>query len=155
MMNGTGSRWHKQHGQAVTEFALVLPIILMVVIGITDLGRGIYYYNTLSNLAREGARFGMVLQSSDWDVDGNEPGEYTSIGTYAGTNTIVGRIAAQAVILDPSITKVTISTPSGTGSFLHLPVTVAVEYPFSPLFSQWIHSVPVTKISAESTMRIE
>ena len=42
------------------EFALILPLLLLLVMGIFDLGRGIYYYSAIHSAAREGARYGAV-----------------------------------------------------------------------------------------------
>jgi hypothetical protein len=49
-----------QKGQGLTELALILPLFLMLVMFIFDLGRGIYYYSTIHSAAREGARYGAV-----------------------------------------------------------------------------------------------
>ena len=46
----------KQKGQAVVEFALVLPLFFMLFWGIIYTGLLYSYYRTLSNLARESAR---------------------------------------------------------------------------------------------------
>ncbi len=46
---------------AMLEFALVLPILLLIIFGIIDFGRAFYLYNNLTNAAREGARAGAVL----------------------------------------------------------------------------------------------
>ena len=43
-------------GQSIIEFALVLPILLLVLFGITEFGRAIMISNILSTAAREGAR---------------------------------------------------------------------------------------------------
>lgn len=47
-------------GQALAEFALVVPIFLLLLFGIIDLGRLVYTANALSNGAREAARAGSV-----------------------------------------------------------------------------------------------
>jgi Flp pilus assembly protein TadG len=44
------------------EFALVLPIFLLLVVSLFDLGRAVFAYNTLTNAAREGARLAIVNQ---------------------------------------------------------------------------------------------
>lgn len=49
-------------GQALVEFALVIPIFLLVLIALFDLGRAVFAYNTLTNAAREGARMAIVNQ---------------------------------------------------------------------------------------------
>jgi Flp pilus assembly protein TadG len=53
---------HRQRGQGLTEFALVIPIFLVLVVALFDLGRAVFAYNTLTNAAREGARIAIVNQ---------------------------------------------------------------------------------------------
>jgi Flp pilus assembly protein TadG len=50
----------KTRGQTLVEFALVLPIFLLVLFGIIDAGRLVYQNTTLSQAAREGARLASV-----------------------------------------------------------------------------------------------
>ena len=51
------TRRHKrQRSQALIEFALVSPVLLLLLFGVIDLGRAIFYYDTLNHAAREGAR---------------------------------------------------------------------------------------------------
>ena len=50
-------------GQGLVEFALVIPVFLLLMMGILDFGRAILAYNTLSNAARDGARVAIVDQS--------------------------------------------------------------------------------------------
>ena len=46
----------------MVEFALVIPIFLLLLVAIFDLGRAVFAYNTLTNAAREGARLAAVNQ---------------------------------------------------------------------------------------------
>lgn len=52
-------------GNAVIEFALVLPILLLVLFGITEFGRAIMTKNILHTASREGARLAAVSPVSD------------------------------------------------------------------------------------------
>ena len=52
-------------GNAVIEFALVLPLLLLVVFGITEFGRAIMTTNILNTASREGARLAAVSAFSD------------------------------------------------------------------------------------------
>jgi Flp pilus assembly protein TadG len=54
----------RRRGQALVEFALVLPILLLFIFGIIDAGRLIFTYNTVGNAARDGVRVAIVNQSS-------------------------------------------------------------------------------------------
>jgi Flp pilus assembly protein TadG len=49
-----------ERGQAVAEFALVIPIFLLLVFAIVDFGMGFHAWITVTNSAREGARLGAV-----------------------------------------------------------------------------------------------
>ena len=51
-------------GQSLVEFALVIPLFLVMLFGIIDIGRVIWANDALSNAAREGARFASVTGSS-------------------------------------------------------------------------------------------
>lgn len=52
----------RRRGQALVEFALVIPLFLLLLVAIFDLGRAVFAWNTLSNAAREGARIAIVNQ---------------------------------------------------------------------------------------------
>jgi hypothetical protein len=49
-----------QIGQSLVEFALLLPVMVLFLMVIFDLGRAAYYYSAIHNAAREGARRGAV-----------------------------------------------------------------------------------------------
>jgi Flp pilus assembly protein TadG len=56
---------HRQRGQGVVEFAVVLPVFLFILISILDFGRAIYAYSVVANCAREGARRGIILAEDE------------------------------------------------------------------------------------------
>ncbi len=49
---------HEHKGQAMVEMALLLPLLVLLAIGMVDLGRAFYYKEAITNVAREGARYG-------------------------------------------------------------------------------------------------
>jgi Flp pilus assembly protein TadG len=55
-MNGRG----RQSGQSMVEFALVIPIFLLFLLGLIEMGRAVYTWNAISQGAREGARLAAV-----------------------------------------------------------------------------------------------
>ena len=60
---GLGTRDRRRsRGQGLVEFAIVMPIIAMVVLGMVDLSRAVYSYNTLAQAARQAARLAIVNQ---------------------------------------------------------------------------------------------
>lgn len=50
-----------EKGQALVEFALLVPIFLLLLFAVVDFGMGFYSWITVTNAAREGARLGAVL----------------------------------------------------------------------------------------------
>jgi len=57
------SRSRRGRGQALVEFALILPVFLLIFFGIIDAGRLIFTYNTIANASRSAARVAIVNQS--------------------------------------------------------------------------------------------
>src|SRR5207245_11662346 len=53
-----------QCSQALIEFALVSPVLLLLLFGVIDLGRAIFYYDTINHAAREGARVAVRASNS-------------------------------------------------------------------------------------------
>jgi Flp pilus assembly protein TadG len=54
----------RSRGQSLVEFALVLPLFLLLFMVVMDLGTAVFTYNSLTNAAREGARLAVVNQDS-------------------------------------------------------------------------------------------
>ena len=50
-VTNVGRRRESPRGQAMVEFALVVPIILVLLMSVLDFGRAIYAYNTISGAA--------------------------------------------------------------------------------------------------------
>lgn len=57
-----------EKGQAAVEFALVLPILLLLIFGIIDFGRVLYTKNALTSLSQEAARHASIYYSSENDT---------------------------------------------------------------------------------------
>lgn len=101
-----------ERGQAMVEFAIIVPILLVVLLGIMQLG--IVYNNwvTLTDAARAGARKGAVCRS------GCSPD-----ATTATTNAVKN----SAADLNQSNLSVSVSSTWAQGS----DVTVSASYPWS------------------------
>jgi Flp pilus assembly protein TadG len=57
----------KNDGQALVEFAIILPILLLILMGIVEFGMMLNSYLTVRNASREGARTAIV-GSSDLEI---------------------------------------------------------------------------------------
>jgi Flp pilus assembly protein TadG len=51
----------REEGAAAVEFALVLPILLVLVFGIIEFGMILYFQGVVASASREGARHGIVV----------------------------------------------------------------------------------------------
>jgi hypothetical protein len=131
-----------ERGQSLVEFALVLPILLILLLGILDFGRAISAYNSVSNGARTGARVAIVNQ----DIDAisaavqSEAFGLDSVDVDFNAN-------AEGVPACPA------SGPCCPRIGCVIEVSVSTEYiPATPIFSQLVGSITV---SSESQMPIE
>ena len=61
-LQATGQR---RRGAAIVEFSLVFVLLMLVVLGLMDLGRGVWTYTTLAQASREAARYIMVHGSAN------------------------------------------------------------------------------------------
>src|SRR3954467_14207972 len=79
-------------GQSVAEFALVIPLFLVMLFGIIDIGRVVWANDALANAAREGARYASVTGSSLITPDSTPAQIKSYTANYAiaaGTNVTV------------------------------------------------------------------
>lgn len=64
-------RKKSEKGQAMVEFALILPVLLLIIAGIIDFGWVFHQQVIANNASREAARYASVYyyQSSNWDSE--------------------------------------------------------------------------------------
>lgn len=69
-------------GQAIVEFALSLPILLLLLVGTVDIGRGFQAYVSLGNAVREAAREAAVHggdATTKWGPSANDANVVTAV----------------------------------------------------------------------------
>ena len=109
------SKLRESRGNAVVEMALVLPILLLLVFGITEFGRAWMTMNILQTASREGARLAVVtgpdeagviarvtavcnaaaIEPTDVSVDGpdiDDPERKVTVVVTADFNVVTGRV---------------------------------------------------------------
>ena len=59
----------RESGSVMVEFALVLPLVLAVLLGIFDFGRALNYWNDANQMAANGARFAAVNRNPGGTTD--------------------------------------------------------------------------------------
>jgi Flp pilus assembly protein TadG len=133
----------EQKGTAVVEFALVAPLLFLLLFGILDFGRALNYYNQETQLAGLGARAAAV----DRNPDGVNQASGTSIQSQLVNTYAKGELNGKMTAC--------ISMPNGAG--VGKPVTVQTHYSFHflPLISAALGGATTLDISASQTERQE
>ena len=119
--------------QSLVEFALTLPLFLLLVTGIFDVARAVWQENSLAYAAREGTRYAIVHGSAGSPV----VGPCTSCLNPVANNlsNIVDAVTTNAIGVYNI--DVTVDYPDGDNQRNHR-VTVDVTAPFTPLPSQYL-----------------
>ncbi|GAC1457359.1 MAG: hypothetical protein NVS1B1_01700 [Candidatus Limnocylindrales bacterium] len=124
---------HDERAQSLVEFALTLPLFLLVVTGLFDVGRAVWQENTLAYAAREGTRYAIVHGSAGNPVAG--PCSVCVNPSANNLGNVVSAVTAAAVGVY-NIT-VTIDYPDTTND-RNSRVLVDATAPFVPLPSQYL-----------------
>lgn len=116
-------------GQSLVEFALLLPLLILILVGVLDLGRAFNSYIVITNAARNGAYYGSM-----------NPSDSTGI-----VQRVLGETQGSGVTLTSDNVTVTSGGTVGT------PVQVTVRYDFHMLTSflpglQTIHLASQTEM---------
>lgn len=142
-------RVHAHSGQSMVEFAPVFLIVVILLIGLFDLGRAVYYYSSLSNAVREAARYAIVHNADLKDV-------YNSVGHCTDSGSLIDKVVEYSFGLELShysqiqacVTKPDelFDTVTISATYLYDPVTPLIEGIFG-------HESGIP-FEVESTMRI-
>lgn len=119
-------------GQEMVEFAIILPLLVLFLVGVFDLGRLFHAAIVVTNAAREGARYAMMYPDDIAGIDGAAVAEATSSGITL-TTAMVSRLC-----------------PGGTCARGET-VEVRVTFPFTWLLSG---AVPLPAVQIERAVRM-
>ena len=135
-----------EKGAQLVEFALVLPMLLLVVLGIAEFGFMFQRYEVLTNAAREGARIAVLPGYATADVE-----ERVEAYLEAGGVPITGTNPAVLVENDALV------VPGGTTiPMRRVTVTYTYSYMFLGAIGSWFDATYTTQtLSAVSSMRVE
>ncbi len=127
-------------GQALVEFALVAPILLLLILGMVDFARAWSAYEVITYQARRGARMAVV----------DDPGT-----TEADVIQAI-RDGLSVASLDPALATITIAGfRAGRGT----PAQVQIDYPYSLVFAgrflDWLSGSEDLVLSTQFVMRNE
>jgi TadE-like protein len=136
-----------EDGVALVEFALVLPVLVLLLFGMIDFGKAFNYWIDETHLANEGAR---------WAVVNKNPGSSgTSLQEYIREQGTTPELRDGGTPAVPNPLEVCIEFPAGTSN-VGDPVKVTVEttYRWLGVIADRI-SITETPIVGSATMRLE
>lgn len=112
--------WRGRSAGPIVEFALVVPMLLMLVMGVVDFGRFYFVKNSLVSAVREGARLGAVQllpcsQSSQITIRTTVKARFSSMG---GSTLDDGQILISCLPAGAPIETVNVSVVGYTVNFL-------------------------------------
>lgn len=153
-----------ERGQSLVEFALVFPLIALIVFGFVDVGRAVFTHNTVTNAAREAARVAAVNQldpvsPGPWNCMKNRPVESTANPSWTFRGCAVAAGASVGVAPDditfsysaPPGTTLQCSTVRNVGCLVT--ITVGADFiPITPIAGSIIGPISMT---SSSVMPIE
>jgi Flp pilus assembly protein TadG len=135
-----------QEGAAAIEFAIILPLLMMILFGIIEFSIAFYDKAMITNASREGARAGIVLQPAPRDAATEDAEIQNVIDSFLANKLItLGTTNIPAV----AITREGFST----GDALTVTVTYIYDYYVLPGFVSGITG-PVT-LDGTTVMKME
>jgi Flp pilus assembly protein TadG len=147
--NARAGRRSGERGQSLLEFAAVVPIFLLVVMGVIDFGVGLKSWIQVTNAAREAARFGAVY-CSQGDIDGTPVSDL-----------VVDRAVESATGLELDTANISVSANCDAGHATES-LSVSIEYdyemisPIGGMMSFLGGGIPSTiTLTSSADMRIE
>jgi Flp pilus assembly pilin Flp len=140
-------RSHDDSGAALIEFALVLPLLLLLVFGIVDFGRAINYWIDETHLANEAARFAAV---------GRNPAPSGNFQDWIAGQAVTKELREGSDSVGGGGLKVCLTFPNGPNPKVGEPLEVRVSTTFNWLpFLNAETGLTSTEIAGSSTMRLE
>ena len=127
---GRTTRHRRTRGQALVEFALVIPLFLLVLCGVLDFGFMLYSRMTIINASREGAR--IAIQTADHSqIPAIVPSQVRTVSSGLTTSSPAMTVTATCVaIKTPGACDFSAPDHSQPGDA----VVVTVNYQYHSLF---------------------
>ncbi len=155
------------HGQALLEFALVLPLLFLLIVNVVNFGGMFYAFITVANAARTGAQYysiGGAMVGSPGQPDASQVSalvaqDLASLPNAAGAQVKVCTLLAGASA-PTCVGTGAGSPPADNESSPYTTLSVDVRYTYTPFIPLWefpalgIHAtLPPTTIHRQSVMR--
>jgi Flp pilus assembly protein TadG len=136
-----------ESGQAMVEFALILPVLLGVVIGIIQFGSAFNYWNDLNQMAGDGARFAAV----DSAPGGGSLTTY--IAGQGDASELRSNTTACLTVIDQASGQTKALSQAVVGDAVRVKTQIITPYSFIPIGP--LKGITAAQLRGNATMRIE
>ncbi|MDN7183083.1 pilus assembly protein [Caballeronia sp. SEWSISQ10-4 2] len=109
----------RQAGSAVVEFALILPLLLLLLFGIVEFSIALYDKAVITNASREAARAGVIYKVPQM--------------TVAQITSVAQNYASNYLITFGTATPISVAVDQSAGTTTGLPLKVTVTYTYGGL----------------------
>ncbi len=140
-------------GASAVEFAIILPILVVLLFGIIEFGIYIYDTSVITNASREGARYG-VLYNVDPTTQEYTPYTAAEIQDHVLNDPTSGTLSSKLITLGSAAAVPTVASAWSPSATAGSELSVTVSYPFSFLVLPNFIATP-GPISATTVMRME
>jgi Flp pilus assembly protein TadG len=147
--DGRRARLADESGVALTEFALVLPILAVLLFGMIEFGRAINYWIDATHLANEAARWAVVNQNP-----GSSQTPAQTLQQYIQSKATTAELRNGGTGAVPAGIAVTICFPSGAAVGQPVRAKASVTYNWMPLLGSRT-GIGSTTIVGRADMRLE
>jgi Flp pilus assembly protein TadG len=139
-------RLREETGVALVEFALVLPVLALILFGALDLGKAYNYWIDETHLAHEGARYAAVNKNPD----PNQPNFLAALREQADTAELKNGGTGSV----PNALRICVYLPDGPAVGNRVRVEVTSTYRFLSFIAGKLNILQ-KGVVADSTMRLE
>jgi Flp pilus assembly protein TadG len=140
MSSGTGRKCRKSaRGQALAEFALVLPVLMLLIAGIVEFGRAWNIKQAVTDAAREGVRYAVVADPTVTE------------------DTVRSRVKERLALASIDTAAATVDISGAFHAAGEMTVSVSTQYrmAFIGALMNWFGASRNVTIDTQATMRSE
>ena len=115
-----------ERGAALVEFALVVPLLMMMMCAAIDFGLAVYTLNNLTAAVREGGRYAAILDGPTWTANSGATAQ----------DSVRNRVYSYIVGMNNGLTAtqtkalITVTNPDATTGIITVKIT---GYPYKPV----------------------
>jgi Flp pilus assembly protein TadG len=127
-MTEAGTKQSRQRGTSAIEFALVLPVLILLVFGIIEFGLLLYDQQVITNASREGVRYGIKYRNKAYYSSAQVQTRVNSYIFPSYPTTTPSRLIRLGS--SPGTPNITLNTPTCSTMGNNFQITVSYPYSF-------------------------